>query len=150
MVSRVQPACQPVLTSRYAPKPVCVSLGSIMPMAWNGAAIHQSIAVSSVVAVVELTWILPFCAAASPCAVFSWPLNRLCGVEFRGTRDLARTALDAARRGGAAPARLLASDLRPLRDPEAAAGPARGPAARRPVYCSIAVQRRSAGQADAA
>ena len=40
-----------------------------MPSSWNGAAIHQSIAVSSAIDVVELTWMLPFLAAVSPAIV---------------------------------------------------------------------------------
>src|SRR6266851_7323952 len=68
-VSRVPPSCHPDFTSRYEPKPVCVSRGSIMPMAWKGAAIHQSMICWSEVLVVELTWMLPFRAAASPSVV---------------------------------------------------------------------------------
>ena len=46
-----------------------VSRGSIMPSAWKGAPIHQSIAWSSVVAVLELTKMLLFRAAVSPSTV---------------------------------------------------------------------------------
>jgi hypothetical protein len=41
-----------------------------MPIEWNGADIHQSMAEVSAVAVVELTVMLLFCAAVLPEAVY--------------------------------------------------------------------------------
>ncbi len=41
-----------------------------MPIAWNGAFIHQSMAWSSVVLVVELTSMLLLRAAVSPATVY--------------------------------------------------------------------------------
>ena len=58
-----------MVESLYEPNPVVVSRGSIIAIAWNGAAIHQSIASASVVAVVELTWMLLLRAAVSPATV---------------------------------------------------------------------------------
>ncbi len=67
--SSAKAACHPDFTSRYEPNPVDVRRGSIMPIAWKGAPIHQSIAPESVALVVELTWMLPLRAAVSPAAV---------------------------------------------------------------------------------
>src|SRR5437773_3631895 len=66
-VSSVAPSCQGlVVVSLYEPNPVIDSRGSIIAIAWNGAAIHQSMTCGSVVLVLELTWMLPLRAAVSP------------------------------------------------------------------------------------
>ena len=68
--STANPACQPDGTgSRYTPNPVDVSRGSIRPIAWNGAPIHQSMACQSWKLVLELTSMLPLRAAWSPAGV---------------------------------------------------------------------------------
>ena len=64
------PICHVYAVLRYEPKPVVVSRGSIIAIAWNGAPIHQSMDWTSVVAVVELTKMLLFCPAMSPARVY--------------------------------------------------------------------------------